>query len=108
MLQSRTVSSLRYRDAAISDALGQPLQQLRKAVEAVIPLAEQVHLRAGAGVQQLLEGGHVIGKRQQQRLIASAMSEDLPDMRVDGLGELGLLHGQRHMSLPPTDEVMIN
>src|SRR5919109_1680495 len=101
MLQSRPMSSLRYRDAAISDALGELLQQLRKAVEAVIPVAEQVHLRAGTGVQQLLKGGHVVNKRQQQRFIASAMSEDLLDMRVDGLGELNLLHSQRHTSLPP-------
>jgi hypothetical protein len=38
----------------------------------------------------LLEGGHIIGKRQQQRLIAAPLGEDLPDMRVDGLGELNL------------------
>lgn len=54
---SHTASSLRHGDAAISKAPGQPLQQCRKAVEAVIPRAERVHLRASAGIQQLLEDG---------------------------------------------------
>ena len=41
--------------APIGDALGQPLQQLGKAVEAVVARAERIHVGAGAGIQQLLE-----------------------------------------------------
>ena len=55
----------------------------------VIPVAEHIHLRAGAGIEQLLEGGHIVGKRPQQRLSASAVGEDLRDMCVDGLCESG-------------------
>jgi hypothetical protein len=51
----------RHVDAAMSNAFGQSLQQFRTAVEAVIALAKRIHLRASAGIQQLLEGAHGVG-----------------------------------------------
>src|SRR3989442_10346403 len=75
-----------HRDAAIGEALGQRLQQERKAIQARIPITERVELRARAGLQQLLEGPHMVSKRQQEGLVASALSEHLCDVGVNHHG----------------------
>ena len=85
-VSSGSPGSFRYRDAAISDARGQPLQQCRQAVQARVPVAERVDVLSGAGLQQLLEEVHQAGERQQECLVASALCEDLRDLRVNHQG----------------------
>src|SRR4029453_5110429 len=78
--------SVRYREAAIGEALGQRLQQERKTIQARILITERVELCARAGLQQLLEGPHRVGQRPQEGLIASARSERLRDVGVNHYG----------------------
>jgi hypothetical protein len=46
----------------------------------------------------------MVGKRQQEGLIASAIGEHLSDMGVNHHGQPGLLCGERHRALPPDAE----
>jgi hypothetical protein len=84
----------RHGDTALGDALGRLLQQCGTAVQAVIVLAECVHVRVGAGIQLLLEGAHVVGHCHAYGLVAATVCEDRPDLGVDEQCKPGVLLGQ--------------
>ena len=67
-----------------SAALGQPLQQFRKGVKAIVSLAERIHVRIGGYLHQLLKGPQVVGERHQQYPVTSAVGKDVRDMGIDG------------------------
>jgi len=90
-VKDRSRGLFRDGDYPPGDAFSQSFQNEGKSIEAVISIAQLVHLTVGARVQQLLEGAHIGLHGHEQLLIISAVCHELLYIFINGLCEAYLV-----------------